>query len=150
MRGVQKGSVASFFTYLMYFALLGVGIWALIVFVILPSIDNWNLDRMMRDVEKEGLKEAELPNNPLILPGPAAEQMLAYGKKSVPFFLKLLDHLEYRIRARAFEGLKRATKKEDFAFDPAMYPGDAKPDLDRIKAWWEEESKKPEPVGGGS
>ncbi|HLG43153.1 MAG TPA: hypothetical protein VI643_07290 [Planctomycetota bacterium] len=140
---MKKGSVASFFTYLMLFAGLGVGIYALIVYVILPSIDSWHLDRMMRDVEKEGLKEAELPNNPLIIPGPAVEQMLVYEKKSIPFLLKLMDHLEFRIRAKAFEGLKKAANKDDFAFDPAMYPGDAKPDLDKVKAWWEEESKKP-------
>lgn len=141
---MKLGSVASFFTYLMFAAILGVGVWALIVYVILPGIDAYHLDKYARELEREGEKEAEIPSNELRLPGPAAEKMLAYGDNAGAYLIPLLGHIEYRVRAKAWDAFKRLAKDESLYFDTLMSPAENKNEIERIRAWWETELKRRE------
>jgi hypothetical protein len=144
MGSMKPGSAGSFFTYLMFLGILGVGVLALVVYVILPGIDNYHLDQYAREVEKEGEKEAQVPTNQLLLPGPAAEKMIPYGKKAIPYLIPLLGHIEFRVRAKAWDAFKKVSKKEDFLYDPQSAPIDAKSEVDKIRNWWEKEKTKPE------
>lgn len=140
--GMKPGSVASFFTYLMFAAIVGVGVWALIAYVILPGIDAYHLDKYARELEKEGEKEAEIPTNELRLPGPAAEKMIAYGDDAVSFLIPRLGHIEYRVRAKAWDAIKKIVKNEELHFEPGASPYENREAVEKLKVWWQSERKK--------
>jgi hypothetical protein len=120
---------------------------ALVWFVGMPMYEGFQLDGIMREMEKEGEKEAEYVSNPLELPGKAGEKFIPFGSKSVPYLLPLLEHREIRVREKAWYTFKEVTgtqEKTDWYYGPELDGSPRREAIAELKEWWEAEKKRRE------
>jgi hypothetical protein len=139
---MHRQNVMSTLTSILFFVLLAAGIAALVWFVVLPGKDLYDMDRLMRAIEDEGVEEDKFPAMEVRLPGPAAEGLVKYGRRAIPYFLPLLDHKRYRVRAKAWDGLQKVADMSNFGYAPNLNEVFLAEEAQKIKDWWEKEKEK--------
>jgi hypothetical protein len=118
---------------------------ALVWFVGLPMYEKFQLDGIMREMEREGEKEAEYVSNPLELPGKAGEKFIPFGIKAVPYLIELLDHREIRVREKAWFTLTTVTgtrDKTDWYYLPDLEGSTRKESIAEVVEWWNANKKR--------